>query len=659
MKSRLEETRRAPNGAAGCAIVAIVVLFAAEGIANGGNNSDTDMFHLTDVSGYVELGFFTDLNERSRSSSRNSNLERIEFSETLDIDIDAYIYHPWFLSLNGGLNVETIQDVGDSGSNRTLVGGDLRLDFLRQKPNSFAVFAKVVQSQIVRPFTQSYDLTDQVYGATFYRTSGWVPFTLSYAHHIQDGGIDGNLDEIDDTVDFFGQYELNERSTGRIDYGLSFEEVLGERSRRQQVNVTNQSYFGEKLQNRLAANLLFTEQDHSGQLYRTAANVDYDWQHTENLSTGYTLDFRREDAESQTVNNLSPTFRIRHQLYESLTSQLELFARIQDASFSQRDEYGGLLTENYIKKLGEWGTLGLTVSPRILMTSTRPEQDTALAINEVHVMRLAQPVLLRNLDVITGTIVVTNQSESLIYQEGVDYQVISVGDGIQTELALTIPSQIADGETVLVDYEYRLMGDSDILTPSVNILGSLWLFDHLKLFGQYEIDEPKVLSGDEAELRINSFDRSVIGFQVDWPWVSATAQYENYDATIGPFESASGMVSVFTYGAHPWQARARAGYGYQSYTGSDDNVSRATLAANASLRLLRRGLLEFEANWLRERWSGSSASSNDLDQIFVGTEFSWWYGQFQLELETGIAQLLRRTEDKSVYQVDFRLRRSF
>jgi len=227
MKSRLEETRRAPNGAAGCAIAAIVVLFAAEGIANGGNNSDTDMFHLTDVSGYVELGFFTDLNERSRSSSRNSNLERIEFSETLDIDIDAYIYHPWFLSLNGGLNVETIQDVGDSGSNRTLVGGDLRLDFLRQKPNSFAVFAKVVQSQIVRPFTQSYDLTDQVYGATFYRTSGWVPFTLSYAHHIQDGGIDGNLDEIDDTVDFFGQYELNERSTGRIDYGLSFEEVLG------------------------------------------------------------------------------------------------------------------------------------------------------------------------------------------------------------------------------------------------------------------------------------------------------------------------------------------------------------------------------------------------------------------------------------------------
>jgi len=659
MKSIRDETGRVLRGAVCRTLAALVVTFAVAGVARGGNDYDTELFHLRDVDGYVELGFFTDINDRSRESSRGSNLERIEFSEALDINIDAYVYHPRFLSLNGGINVETIQGMGNNGNNRVLVGGDWRLNFLREKPNSFAIFGKVTESEITRPFAETYDVMSQVYGGTFYRTSGWVPFTLTYQHYIQEGGLNDSLDEVEDTVDFFGQYELSKRSSGRIAYGISFEELFGKRSRRQNASLTNQSYFGDELEKRLTTNILFTEQNQMGQLYRTAANVDYDWRHTEDLSTRYTLDFRREDAESQTVNNLSPRFVIRHQLYDSLTSHLELFGSIQDATYSQRDEYGANLTENYIKKLGAWGTLGLTVAPRILMTSTRPEQDSALAINEVQVMSLGQPALLANFDVVASTIVVTNADESVIYQEGLDYQVVSIGDGVQTQLVLTVPSQIADGEAVLVDYEYRLMGDSDILTPTLDLVGSIWLLDHLKLFGRYEIHEPKVLSGNEAELRINSFDRSVIGFEFDWPWMSATARYENYDATIGPFESVSGTISVFTYGAHPWQARARAGYGYQSYTGSDDSVSRATLGANASLRLFRRGMLEFEANWLHERWGGSSSESNDLDQIFVGTDLSWWYGQFEFRLETGMAQLLRRTEDRSVYQVDLRLRRWF
>jgi hypothetical protein len=43
----------------------------------------------------------------------------------------------------------------------------------------------------------------------------------------------------------------------------------------------------------------------------------------------------------------------------------------------------------------------------------------------------------------------------------------------------------------------------------------------------------------------------------------------------------------------------------------------------------------------------------------VNAGFSWWYGQIDVKLEGGMAQVLREAEDKRVYRIDLRARRSF
>jgi hypothetical protein len=641
-------------------LAALVVLFSLAGGSGRAAAQEVQPFQLTDIDGLVELGFLTDLEDRSRSIAQNSDFDRIEFSQLLDMSFEGYVYHPRFLTFDAGFEVEAIEDVINTGENRILFGSDWRFDFLKQRSNSLSIYGRILEAEFARPFAPTYELHSQLYGVTFFQRWGWIPFDLTYQHRTQKGGVKGDLDEVLDEVNFRGDYELGEQSSGRIEYDLVFEEVRDNDVRREGLVATNLSYFGDESEKRLFTNLRLTEQEDFGQLYTAAGNMDFDWRHSENLSTHYLLHARWNDAAVQTVTNVNPSFYLTHQLYESLRTHFELFGRIEDASFGSRNEFGSELTGDYLKWLDEWIRLGMTVSPRIMMTHSRPDQVSAFAIDESHVMRVGEPVVLRNTDVINPTIVVTNESGSIEYEEGPlgDYIVIQIGDGIQTRLELTPGGDIADGETVLVDYTYRLAGKGDVLTTGVDVLAGLWLFERVRLYGRYEFGDQDVVSGEERDFRLNSYDRYLVGLELNWPWMTARFEYEDYDANFGPFRGFSGSLSLFTYSTESWQARFNSGYVSQDYVNSDEKVDRLSMSASARRRIFSRGMLEVEGNYLRERWSGSS-DPNDLDAFYVKSGFSWWYGQFEIRLETEMAQLLRKTEDKRVFEIDLRVRRSF
>jgi hypothetical protein len=471
MANRRDQTGCAPLGALRREIAVLAVLFSLAGATGRAATQEVRPFRLTDIDGLVELGFLTDLEDRSRSTAQNSDFDRVQFSQLLDISFEGYAYHPRFLTFDAGFEIETIEDVLDSDENRILLGGDWRFDFLQQHRNSLSIYGRILESEFTRPFARTYDLNSQLYGVTFYQRWGWIPFNLTYQHRSQKGGVNGDLDEVSDELNFRGDYALGERSSGRIEYDLVFEDVRDINVRREQLLGTNVSYFGDENEKRLFTNLRLTEQDDFGQLYSASGTMDFDWRHAENLSTRYLLDARWNDADVQTVTNVNPSFRLTHQLYESLTTQVELFGRIEEASFGSRNEFGGEIREDYLKWLADWVRLGITVSPRAMMTYTRPDQVSAFAIRESHVMRIGEPVVLRHTDVLNSTIVVTNQSGSIEYEEGRlrDYVVIQLGNGIQTELELTLGSDITDGETVFVSYEYRLAGKGDVLTTGVDV----------------------------------------------------------------------------------------------------------------------------------------------------------------------------------------------
>jgi hypothetical protein len=662
MKIPRDKTGAARPGGIHRALGAIAVLFLCLGGAVPSAAQDTRLFQIEDISGIVELGFLTNLEDRSRSSSSGSNFDRVELSQLLHLNAHGYIYHPRFLTFDTGLKLETIEGLAGQSDNRILVGGNWRFNFLESHRNSLSIYGTILDSEAARPFSETYKVTSELYGATFFQRWGWIPFELSYQHRVRSGGVGNQLDDSADKVIFDGRYQIGERSDGRLEYDLNFDEIRGQDFRRQNVAASNVSHLGDGADKTLRTYLRFFEERNGRELYDVNGSTDFDWEHTDDLRTRYVFSGRWSDSPVQTSTNLNPSVFLEHQLYESLRSDLEIFGRFEDSSFRTRNEIGSKINETYRKWLGDWGRLNINVFPHVSVASNRLDEKAALVFDEPHVMVGLQPVLLRQPDIIASSIVVIDDTGSIVYEEGPagDYIVNQIGGGIQTELVRTSISNIADGELVHVDYEYELPGESDTLAWGVGVHTSLSFLDHWSVFGRLDTHDFHVLYGDKDDLRLNDFTRYLAGLEFNSSWFAAKVEFEENDAAFGPFRGFAGSASCFTGGTQPWNARLTADYAHRNHTDDDGNtVNRLSVAGGASRRLFRRGLLEAEGSWLRGRWSGQSGDANDIDAVHVKLKYSWWYGKVEVKLETGFAQILRSAEDRSVYKVDLMVRRVF
>ena len=660
MKIPRDKTGAACPGGIHRALGAIAVLCVLLGTAAPAAAQGVGVFQIEDFSGAVELGFLTDLEDRSRSSSSGSDFDRVELSQLLELNTDGYIYHPRFLTFDLGLEVETIEGLAGQSDNRILAGGDWRFNFLESHRNSLSTYGSVLDTEFQRPFSDTYEVTDELYGVTLFQKWGWIPFDLSYHHLARSGGVDDELDDSADKMIFNGRYQIGERSDGRLGYDLAFEKIRGTDIRRQNLSASNRSSFDDKGNKRLRTDFRFDEERDGQKRSTITGRTDFAWEHSDSLRTRYVFDSRWSDSLVQTSTNLSPAFFLKHQLYDSLRSDLEIYGRFEDATFRTRNEIGGRIDENYLKQLGDWGRLNISVSPYASLAYNRTEEDTAKIFDERHVMVVLQPSALRQQDVIEPSIEVTDESGSIVYVVDFDYTVNQTGDGFDTTIVRILSGNIANGQLVLVDYDYELPGDSDTLLTGVAVYTSLTFLDHWNVFGRFNNLDSHVLSGDKEDLRFNDYNRYVAGLEYNRRWFAAKAEFEENDATFGPFRGYAGFVSVYTDGTQLWNARATVDYNYRNYSDDDGNtVNRFAVSGSARRRLFKRGLLEAEGSWLRSRWSGPSSDANDIDAVHVKLKCSWWYGMVEVKMETGFAQVLRKSEDRSVYRADLRVRRVF
>jgi hypothetical protein len=553
-----------------------------------------------------------------------------------------------------------------------LPGGHIRFNFLKNHRNGVSMFAQVNSAEQVRPFSGTYRVLSQLYGTTLFQRWGWIPFSLRYQHRSRTSDAPGGFDDSAEEIVFRGTYDLGERSRGNIDYDLSLWDRSGDDVRRQAFSVNNFSSFGDEGEKRLSTNLFFNEQISEqgagkSKHYSLSGNTSFNWQHTDDLWTQYRLGGRWSDFGSQSLTTLNPSFFLTHQLYESLRTTVEIFGRLRDGTTGSRYEVAGIVGENYVKQIGGWGLLTVHASPRLSMAWDRPKADSAEVFDEPHELRSDQPATLVHPNVIEP-IVVTHPNCGLapdtpdhtpdhICSPFNDYETETVGGFV--ELRLRPNSSIPEGDEVLVTYKYELGGRSDLLNTSINAGVSLWILERVRLFGRYQTSDWKVLSGNEQDLLLNPFDRTVVGLQLTWPWFSAWAEFEDYDARFAPFRGYLARAEVFTPSTAAWRARCGVGYAFRDHLDTGSTVGRLSASFDVTKRLFRRGRLELRGRYRQVRWSGERAAANDVDTVSANAAFSWWYAKIDVRLEAGMVQILRTAEDKRAYRVDLRVRRPF
>lgn len=193
-------------------------------------------------------------------------------------------------------------------------------------------------------------------------------------------------------------------------------------------------------------------------------------------------------------------FQATHRLYESLVTTAGLRSSREDLLTGGRHLSGTDLLLEYRKKLAGGGRLVTSVGRRWDRDNNQFEEREDFVQGEAHEARIAAPFRIEQARVNPGSVVITDAEEALVYREGIDYALEVIGEFI--EVNILPQGLIADGQTLLVDYRFRVAPFTRTRTRR----------SHLDVSVDYGWITPHLLVHDASrELRQGSDDGSLFG----------------------------------------------------------------------------------------------------------------------------------------------------
>lgn len=192
---------------------------------------------------------------------------------------------------------------------------------------------------------------------------------------------------------------------------------------------------------------------------RTGLNAfrQFDWSerlriyHADDLQSQASFRYFTQESETDSETR-EGEYELQHSLYTNLESTARLWGRNEEGDLLNRDEYEGGLTSRYNKAF-PFGLVVAGVYGNYRYTDREALSDLAEVLNEEHVARLVDPIILREQLIDPSTIRVTAE-DGFPYEENLDYETFPLG-GTYTELRILPTGRIQTGELLLVSYLYE------------------------------------------------------------------------------------------------------------------------------------------------------------------------------------------------------------
>jgi hypothetical protein len=271
----------------------------------------------------------------------------------------------------------------------------------------------------------------------------------------------------------------------------------------------------------------------------------------------YKYQFNRERYAGLDIETQRIDFQLVHQAYANLTTTVDLFGLHEDIEDDiNTTQYGGSVDWQYNRRnsLGHfYGNLALAYDTE----DVSGDNGRRVVLDEAHTFRDPFAMVLRNRNVILGTIVVTDTTNRRFYRIGVDYTVIPQGSAMRVRRVRT--GQIADGDTVLIDYQIRTPTDGQLDTVRVDFsieqrfTGGLTPYYRLS----YRNQEDDVSTGFPQ--RADRTDHHRLGINYEAKRFNLGAELEIFDDTIDPYDAfhVNGLVHLLQHPDHTLDASTR------------------------------------------------------------------------------------------------------
>ena len=490
-------------------------------------------------------------NQREQRSLRDISLQRDYFfaEQSVGLVLRGSVYHPNLLEFRlqpqFGISYQrvTLDPPGATRqTTRALQRYHLDASVLKEKAYATTLFADRDTTFRDFDFFNRARVDSLRYGGSTGYRAGRLPVTASYLHSEEKvrGGLLRDLQNSDENLTIDASHTRGK--IGRTNFSYQVNRYHRSESGGVTTSGTNHSAslfdsenWGKDRRAELQSSAFYNRLDDRTRSARSLAvmeNLSLEHAHRLTSSLHYAFNQRRAGVVDNDAHDGSAA--LTHQLYESLTSRLQLQG-VRLNSHSPESTFGssrwGLgLDENYTKRLGAWGRLNLGGNIRLDQERRESTGQWHVVAEESHTLSDGITSFLRQPNV--QTVSTVTDLLGRVFAETLDY--VLIGQGALTEIRRVPGGLIPNGGTVLVNYTAATPPAGGFTTLGRSLQVRLELFDRLfAVYGRINLIEN---SGEKFLVLQNVNDR-VAGTELQWKWLQAGAEYQDFQSNLTSYRS--------------------------------------------------------------------------------------------------------------------------
>jgi hypothetical protein len=636
---------------------------------------DIAPFRLTDVSGEFEARYLFDEN-RNDSANPATFISTPVWEEELLIRTRSYVYHPAFLQMNIGGGPLFVQSEFQSESGRfsdqnTLFNFDAAFSFLSVRPYPFTLHYRQSHPQISTGLSGSFLSTVKNYGIRGVLRPTKLPSGLYWDASHRDASGSGTgavLDDETDRVSISTSLPYGDGNNLRFSFNwadtISGSGNVGLPVQQSQITNTGaqlaaKNFFGRSSDLSFRQVFTWLRQETLIATETQQDRINYTgnllWDYSE--KTNYNANLRYVDVERTGSWSRTGGARVgfRHSLSGGLSwSGVGNLSRSEAPGFIT-DAAGVATSVAYSRSL-PFGTL--TASARVGLRQTDQESaaDTVAVFDEAVLLAGTNSVSLSQDFVVSVTVTVTNEAKTQSYIDGVDYRLFVTGGTTNIERLVT--GNIADGQTVLVSYDFLTGGTVGYDSLTQNISLNLSTLKYASVYLGYNTVDNDISSGS-ALTPLNDSTSLDVGARVAYPvsqrWlVGGDYRFTDTDSDIS--SSISNRCAAYARVKLLSATSLQVGVQNTKVDNADspEDVDRSGYTVNLSSVLGRGVRLSYSGRYSKD--DGGSLFREEFRHVF---RLDWGYRLVRFTLQADQSKVTQGGNEQTYKRVNARLTRYF
>jgi len=369
--------------------------------------------------------------------------------------------------------------------------------------------------------------------------------------------------------------------------------------------------------------------DRGGALNSTTIHVNEDLRlrHRENLWTGLQLELRSLDNFSgQSSNSWRGHAWLRHSLWESLETEFRVSTKHVTSDHGYSDLGEARLRLRYKKNVPLSGRLRGSLTVGYADRDNLRGDGEEFVSQERHTARFGVPFLLDRPRPVAGSLVVTDELDATIYEEGIDYELRFFDEFAEI---FSLPGgRIVDGQQILVDYfvEAPVQTRSAALTTNADVSVN---YGWIEPFIRYRRTDDRLRAGVQHALNEDRTD-GIIGvwFRKNNRWLKflAFGEWRSRESRLQGIDSLRFATNLVYTPGRAWGLTGNLVHIDNRFDASERDVQIDE--GRLSLRWRPRAVLSLEI-YGRDRITRDTLAA-DQNHAQLGLDVRWNLGKLSL-----------------------------